>query len=86
MPDKEAILLRAHEWAEKNVPAECPSENCTAVNNWKLGEVGTYATPVHYNKEQGHAEGDKTAPKSHVVPIICGRCGRDHFHYEEEEG
>lgn len=84
MADKDAIKQRAREWAEKNVPAECPDENCDAVNRWQLGDVRE-VKKARYNKLEGHAEAaPNDSGPDYVVAVICGKCRRDFYHYEEE--
>lgn len=85
MVDKEAIRQRAREWAEKNVPSECPNEHCDAVNRWQIGEV-RQVNKARYNILEGHAEAAPDDPgPDYIVALTCGKCGRDFFHYEEEK-
>jgi hypothetical protein len=80
---KDEVSERARQWiAKQEIPNECPGENCTAVNRWRLGHVGEMNS-VLYDKELGRGIKDPNPPFRFVVPIECEWCGKPIRYYEE---
>lgn len=83
MVNKDKILKHAEIWlAKQTIPRECPRDNCTAVDRWRLGPVSK-VNRAEYDKEIRRARGIKD-PELYLVQVICDWCGHIERTYEEE--
>jgi len=83
MADKDKIFANAKAWfAQQDIPDKCPKEGCTAVRQWRLGEV-TKVNRTEYDRTIGHARAVRD-PDLYAVALTCGWCGHHERTYEEE--